>query len=139
MGRLHLLSKTFVALKPALYPIASMYRRTCLRHGKIIAVVGSYGKTTTTRAVKTALGLRCAPWPHRSAGVFITYELLRIRPGQRQSAIEVGIDGPGQMEPLETTRFEKSKMVEALSGDGLATARIADRLIVVGSRNLKNA
>jgi UDP-N-acetylmuramoyl-tripeptide--D-alanyl-D-alanine ligase len=145
LGRLHLLLKTFVALKPALYPIASLYRRTCLRHGKIIAVVGSYGKTTTTRAVKTALGLRCDPWPHRSAGVFIAYELLRIRPGQRQSAIEVGIDGPGQMEPmarlirpdiaivtsigqehwtslknLETTRFEKSKMVEALSGDGLA-------------------
>ncbi|HEY5488952.1 MAG TPA: hypothetical protein VIK00_03860, partial [Candidatus Limnocylindrales bacterium] len=48
-------------LVPRLYPAVvaggRLYRRTAGRRLRVVAVVGSLGKTTTTRAVAAALGV----------------------------------------------------------------------------------
>jgi len=136
---------------PAMRVAATLWRRTALRGTLLVAVVGSYGKTTTTRAIRQALGLPVAPGARRSAGSFLALELLRVRPGARVAVLEVGIDGPGQMAPLarmlapdvvvataigmehltsmgtlDVTRREKGEMVRALRPRGLLVLRADD-------------
>jgi UDP-N-acetylmuramoyl-tripeptide--D-alanyl-D-alanine ligase len=126
-----------------------------LRKTRFAAVVGSFGKSTTTRALCAALGL---PGPSRdnwNAGAELASTVLRIPPGSRHAVIEVGIDGQGQMErcarllrpdiavvtsigsehltslgTLDVTRAEKAKMVEALPASGLAVLNGDDRNVL---------
>ncbi len=145
LGRRQLLAQTEDLIWPFLSDFAALYRRTLLHSTRIVAVVGSMGKTTTARAVTVALGQT----PHRRIGlnwkVWIGLALFRVRPGQGHAVMEVGIDGPGQMAryarivrpdiavvtavgsehnrslgSLEVTRHEKAEMVRVLPASGLA-------------------
>jgi len=144
-GRKRLLLGAFFHAWPMLFPIAGAYRRTMIRRTRIVAVVGSFGKTTTTRAVSAAFGLPRDPYRGWNAGAFLAAGLLRIRPGARHAALEAGISRKGTMAryaqlirpditvvtsigsehheslgTLEGAREEKSAMVRALPLCGLA-------------------
>jgi UDP-N-acetylmuramoyl-tripeptide--D-alanyl-D-alanine ligase len=127
--------------------LAVLYRRTITREVCLVTVVGSYGKSTTTRSVVAALGDLMRN-PERLDGndrAGVARLILRLRPDDRCVVMEVGIDAKGQMAPmartvrpditvvttvgsehnrslgtLETTRDEKADMVRALSPSGLA-------------------
>ncbi len=144
-GRVHVRQGIAYRAWPLLSRLARLHRRTLARKTRVIAVTGSFGKSTTTRAIVAALGL-----PRHDAMLFnswswIAFALLRIRPGQRHAVIEVGISKPGQMKfyartvnpdvavitsvgsehhrslgTLEVTRAEKSWMVQALPASGAA-------------------
>ncbi len=130
---------------PLFQHTAWLYRRTLLRRTRIIAVVGSFGKTTTAQAVSCALGPECRPPALGNNRSYVAEALLRVPPTAPWSVIEVGINGPGQMQMLarmlrpkivivtgvgcehnrslfnlSVTRYEKSRMVSALDSDGLA-------------------
>lgn len=81
---------------PVLDLVASVHRRTLARPVRVVAVVGSYGKTTTRIALTAALG---APGTHADdAGMsLVPLSMLRIRPGQAHAVLEVQIDRKGQM------------------------------------------
>jgi UDP-N-acetylmuramyl pentapeptide synthase len=144
-GRLHVRQGIGYRCWPLLSRLARLYRRTLVRRTRVIAVAGSFGKSTTTRAIAAALGVA----EHRSmllnAWFWIAFALLRIRPGQRHAVIEVGISRPGQMKgyartvgpdiavitaigsehhrslgTLEVTRAEKSWMLQVLPASGAA-------------------
>ena len=125
-------------------PLAGIYRRTLLRHVRVIAVVGSFGKTTTSRALLTALGLDDSKHTGSNSGTGLADAILRIRPRSKHAVIEAAISDTGQMEDharllrpniavvtcigsehmtslgsLETTRAEKAKMVAAIPSSGL--------------------
>lgn len=125
--------------------LSGLYRRTVVRGTRVVAVVGSFGKSTTTNAVVTALGGTPYPGSQRNVSSFLARALFRIRPGDRHGVIEVGIGGIGEMAPnarvirpdivvvtsigsehhtslgtLETTRDEKAAMVRILPPSGLA-------------------
>jgi UDP-N-acetylmuramoyl-tripeptide--D-alanyl-D-alanine ligase len=145
IGRRRLLWGSLFRALPLLWPFARAYRRIFLRKTRIVAVVGSLGKTTATRAVMAALGLpfeRHVAW---NAGGFLAAGILRIRRRARYAVFEVGIAGVGWMTryarlltpdvvvvtsigsdhlaffgTLEATRHEKAEMVRALSPSGLA-------------------
>jgi len=144
-GRRRLLMTALRPAHPALRGAAILYRRTALRRTRFVAVVGSYGKSTTVRALATLLCGGVHPYAHNNAGFFVAHAVLRARPGQRHAVVEVGIARPGQMtgyartlrpdvavvtcigsehhrslHTLEATRAEKAKMVESLPRDGLA-------------------
>jgi len=144
-GRKRLLLGAFFHAWPIFFPIAHAYRRTIIRRTRIVAVVGSFGKTTTTRAVSAALGLPRDPYKGWNSGAFLAAGLLRIRPSARHGALEVGISRKGTMAryaqlihpdiavvtsigsehheslgTLEGTREEKAAMVRALPPAGLA-------------------
>lgn len=131
-------------LWPALRCVAILYRRTFLRRTRIVVVVGSFGKTTTVRAVSAALGTRLS-LAGGNAFESIVWTMLRVRPGERHAVFEVGVDTPGQMAAyvdmlrpditvvtsvgsehnrgfgtLEVTRDEKATMVRCLPPSGLA-------------------
>jgi UDP-N-acetylmuramoyl-tripeptide--D-alanyl-D-alanine ligase len=118
---------------------------TLARKTRVVAVVGSFGKSTTMRAVTTALGRRVHPRAVLNFNSSLAWAILRIRPWQRHAVVEVGIGTRGQMavfarlvrpditvvtsigsehnaslKTLEVTRSEKADMVRILAPSGLA-------------------
>lgn len=128
--------------------LATSYRRTIVGGTRVAAVVGSLGKTTTTRAVSAALGYDLPTWYQHSfknAYNAVGLRILDIRPSDPYSVVEVGIREPGVMAPiaqmlrpdvvvvtsimsehqqyfgtLKVTRAEKSEMVRVLPASGTA-------------------
>ena len=132
-------------IEPAVRRCAAVWRRTVARRTRVVAVVGSYGKTTTARTLSSALCGEVHPYLANNAGFFVSHAIFRIRPGQPHQVIEVGISAPGQMArhastvkpdvvvvtsigtehgrslgTLEVTRAEKARMVEGLRPGGTA-------------------
>jgi UDP-N-acetylmuramoyl-tripeptide--D-alanyl-D-alanine ligase len=124
---------------------ARIHRRFFLARTRIVVVVGSLGKTTTRRALQAALACPERNFSHSNYGSSLAENLLRVRRGDAHAVLEVGISGPGNMQPhadmirpdivvvtaiksehnrsfptLFDTRAEKVKMVAALSATGLA-------------------
>jgi UDP-N-acetylmuramoyl-tripeptide--D-alanyl-D-alanine ligase len=130
---------------PVLSRLARLYRQTAIRHTRLVAVVGSFGKSSATRAVAAALDMPLHRRFSNNCWSGLAWNMLRIRPGQQHAAVEVGIDKPGQMGQyarlvrpdivvvtsigsehhrslgtLEATRHQKAEMVRALPGEGVA-------------------
>lgn len=130
-----------------------LYRRTVGRRVRVVAVVGSVGKTTTTRAVAAALGAPIGRVAQMNANtpVGVGRALLGARPWHRHAVIEAAINGPGQMRrqaqmiqpdiavvtaiasdhwksfsTLEQTRDEKAEMLRALPRTGVAVVNADD-------------
>lgn len=130
---------------PLFAAAARLHRRRLGERTRFVAVVGSFGKTTTARAVRAALGLD--PDAHATANSwsYLAGAVLAVRPGARHAVLEAGISGPGQMvryaalirpdvtvvtsigsehnrslRTLEGTRHEKAEMVRALPAHGIA-------------------
>lgn len=129
---------------PLLSRLALAHRRTLGRRTRLVAVVGSFGKTTTTRCIAAALGLP-ERQPRDNCRSHLAVAVLARTGVGRHAVLEVGIDHPGQMADyarvlrpdvtvvtsigsdhgrslgrLDGTRREKAHMVRALSPDGLA-------------------
>ena len=144
-GRRRLMNTVLYHAWPILAGPAAVYRRSLARGTRVVAVTGSFGKTTTARAVATALGGQPRPDIGRNSTVYVARALLRIRPGQRHAVIEVGISRPNQMAgyarvvgpdvavvtcvgsehnrslgSLDVTRAEKAHLVRALKAPGIA-------------------
>ena len=144
-GRMHVRQGIAYRSWPLLCQLARLYRYTLVRKTRVIAVAGSFGKSTTTRAIAAALGLPEHGSMLSNSWSWIAFALLRIRPGQRHAVIEVGISKPGQMKgyartvapdvavimavgsehhrslgTLEVTRAEKSWMLQVLPESGAA-------------------
>ena len=144
-GRMHVRQGIGYRSWPLLSRLARWYRHTLVRKTRVIAVAGSFGKSTTTRAVAAALGVPEHPSMLSNSWFWIAFALLRIRPGQRHAVIEAGISKPGQMKgyartvgpdvavitaigsehhrslgTLEVTRAEKSWMLQVLPASGAA-------------------
>jgi UDP-N-acetylmuramyl pentapeptide synthase len=130
---------------PLVAAAARLHRRRLGARTRFVAVVGSFGKTTTARAVRAALALD--PDAHHSANSWthLARAVLRVRSGTRHAVLEAGINGPGQMvhyaalirpdvtvvtsigsehnrslRTLADTRHEKAEMVRALPAHGIA-------------------
>lgn len=125
--------------------LARLYRRHVIADTRLVAVVGSLGKTTTRRALHAALACPDRGFAYSNYGVKLAMNLLRVRRGDSHAVIEAGIGGPGYMagyarmlQPdiavmtsissehsrsfptLDETRNEKVKMISALGPAGVA-------------------
>jgi UDP-N-acetylmuramoyl-tripeptide--D-alanyl-D-alanine ligase len=135
--------------------LAVLYRRLVVRKTRIVAVVGSLGKTSTHCTVAAVLGLPQDGRASKNSWSDVAWRLLRLRPGALRAVFEVGIAKPGQMKQyarflrpqvtvvtsiasdhnrslptLEVTRWEKAAMVRALAPDGLAVLNGDDPHVV---------
>ena len=145
VGRQKLYQLAWHGTWPLFRPVAGFYRRTLARHCRLVAVVGSFGKTTTARAVARALGRTVGHRVGANGLNSLAWAVLRIRPGDRHAVTEAGIDRVGRMATyaemmrpditvvtsigsehnrsfgtLEVTRSEKSHMVQILPASGIA-------------------
>ena len=80
-----------------LRPVATWHRRHRLRRTRLVAVVGSLGKTTTRRVVHAALGCPDRGFSFSNYGASLAGNLLRVRPSDRYAVLEAGIMGRGAM------------------------------------------
>ncbi len=144
VGRDELLFAGLNKTWPLLSRAATLHRRTLGRRATLVAVVGSYGKTTTARALAALLDVGHG-LPRDNCRSHLAGAMLLHVWGLRREVLEVGIDLPGQMAPyaqmirpdvvvvtsigsehnrslgtLETTRREKAEMLSALRPGGLA-------------------
>jgi UDP-N-acetylmuramoyl-tripeptide--D-alanyl-D-alanine ligase len=144
-GRRQISDGVAFRLWPLMSRLARLHRRTVARRTRVVAVVGSFGKSTTTRAVAAALGAPGLKSLTGNAWTSVAMAVLRISPSQRHAAIEVGIGGRGQMAQyakllrpdltvvtsigsehhgslgsLDVTRAEKAAMLRAMSPSGIA-------------------
>jgi UDP-N-acetylmuramoyl-tripeptide--D-alanyl-D-alanine ligase len=83
-------------LWPAAWPAAWLWRRTWLRSTRVIAVTGSFGKTSTAAAAAAAVGARFDP-DRANYGSFLAAAVLRHRPRRLPLVLEVAISRRGQM------------------------------------------
>ena len=145
LGRLRVKVAACSRAWPFLARPAALYRRTLVRTTRVIAVAGSFGKTTTTRAILAALRRDPRAAVNRNAKCFLALALFAIRPGQRHAVIEVGISERNEMAryarvirpdiavvtsigsehnrslgSLDVTRAEKAHIVRVLPPFGLA-------------------
>src|SRR5262245_2914083 len=144
LGRLQITDSLYYRAWPAFSRLAKLYRRTLARRVRVVAVVGSFGKTTTTRAVAAALERPLPPATSLNAFSYAACAVLRIRPRDRFAVIEIGLGGRVSMatyadmvqpdvtvvtsvgsEPAilggsERIRHEKADMVRALRASGRA-------------------
>jgi len=131
---------------PLTFPVAEVYRRTVLRHTRVIPIIGSFGKTTTTRAVAAVLDQpsKHLEWGLNSRG-FLAEALLKAKRNRQYLAVEVGISRKGVMRryarllrpsfavvtsigtehhtglgSIERIAFEKAEMLRWLPADGAA-------------------
>ena len=95
-GRGQLRLSLWLALWPVLNPLAALYRRLVVPRTRVVAVVGSFGKTSTTAAVASVL-LGRLPRTEENFFTRLAEAILRIRPGDRHAVMEVGISQPGDM------------------------------------------
>jgi UDP-N-acetylmuramyl pentapeptide synthase len=86
--------------------LAKFVRR--LSRQKLVCVVGSYGKTSTVRALLTAIEGQADDWTKLNLNCFADVYISYLRQlGKPIAVCEIGIGGPGQME----------KYAEALTPD----------------------
>jgi UDP-N-acetylmuramoyl-tripeptide--D-alanyl-D-alanine ligase len=143
---------------------ALLWRRLLPRRTKVIAVTGSYGKTTAKDCLAKILGdvqpTICTPWSNNGRHG-LPRTLLRARPSHRFVVLEVGIDQPGQMSrsrllvkpdivvmlsigvshsrnfrSLGVTAREKAELLRNLPSDGLAILNRDDPLVAAMAENL---
>ena len=132
-------------LWPLTSRLARLYRFTFARKVRIIAVVGSLGKTTAVSAIAAALDVPTTLKPGANSIYRLAVAILCMRPRDPLLVLETGIERKGQMAPistvirpevavvtsigsdhcrslgtLESTRHEKAYMVRCLPPSGVA-------------------
>jgi UDP-N-acetylmuramoyl-tripeptide--D-alanyl-D-alanine ligase len=147
VGRGRLIVKLRGRTWPVMRALGALYRRTWLHELRLIAVTGSFGKSSAVQLLVAALGL---PLSERilskKNGLWtVQRDLLATKRGEKLAVFEVGIDRCGQMgsqtralQPdvavvtavggehletmgsIETIAFEKSRLVNGLRPTGIA-------------------
>jgi UDP-N-acetylmuramyl pentapeptide synthase len=126
LGRRTLSGALVRAAAPVLFAGARLRRRT-LRHAPLVAVVGSFGKTTTSRAVRTALGV--GPDGQRaSSAPFAALHLLRRGRSGRALVLEVAISRPGQMRAAAAAFCPDLVIVTSIGSEHLNSFRTLEAL-----------
>lgn len=130
--------------------LGGLHRRFLLKETRVVAVIGSLGKTTTARAVAGVVrDFKLEGF--RNADYAVIQNLLKYRAKDSFAVLEVGIEKPGQMRPharmirpdivivtsvasehilsfktLEKIREEKAEMIRALAVNGTAILNADD-------------
>jgi UDP-N-acetylmuramoyl-tripeptide--D-alanyl-D-alanine ligase len=144
LGRLQLRFALSWLSWPVFRSLGWLWRRVGLRRTRLVAVTGSFGKSTTVRAVRAALD-QPVERSFRNSRSFLALALLGSSRRVDRLVLEVGISRPGQMRAyarllwpdvavvtaigsehlgslgtLERTTAEKGQLVEAVRKGGLA-------------------
>ena len=102
---------------PATSLLASAYRRTAGRGAVAIAVVGSYGKSTTAHYIRAALGIPNYPLEHDNHKVTVLRRIFGLRPADRRLLLEIGIDDFGQMRSMAAVIRPEIAVVTAIGSE----------------------
>ena len=123
LGRRRITNAALPRLAPLLRQWALLHRRTLARRVRVVAVTGSFGKSTTVRLTEAVLGL-----PGLAAGLEIPNgvwsvprRVVQLAPGQRRAVIEIGIDRAGLMARQAQAVAPDIAIVTSVGGEHLET------------------
>ena len=123
LGRRRITNAALPRLAPLLRQWALLHRRTLARRVRVVAVTGSFGKSTTVRLTEAVLGL-----PGLAAGLEIPNgvwsvprRMVQLAPGQRHAVIEIGIDRAGLMARQAQAVAPDIAIVTSVGGEHLET------------------
>ena len=144
-GQAIFLRPEYDKLGKKLMRVASWHRRVRLKKCRLVAVVGSLGKSSARNAVHAILGCPDRNFSYSNYGASLAHNVLRVSRKDAHGVLEAGIHGPGNMKrladmirpdvvvvtsiasehnrsfaTLEDTREEKAYMVRSLDESGLA-------------------
>lgn len=145
---------------PAAYAAAWLWRRTWLRSTRVVAVTGSFGKTSTAAAAAAAVDVTFDA-DRANYGSFLAAAVLRHRPRRLPLVLEVAISRRGQMRgyarllrpdvvvltaigaehlgrlgTIEAIAAEKARLVQGLRPSGLLIVNGDDeRCLAIGARS----
>lgn len=110
--------------------LAWLCRRTVGRRAVVIAVAGSYGKTTTTRAIRHLFGLPASTWVDANANCFglVGIALLRGLLQSRVVVVEIGTARPGQMARYAAALRPSIVVVTCIGSEHVQAYRDIDHL-----------
>jgi UDP-N-acetylmuramoyl-tripeptide--D-alanyl-D-alanine ligase len=116
-GRSIFLRREYDRLRRLLGAAARHYRRRVLARTRIVTVVGSLGKTTTTSAIRAALDTPDRRFSYSNYGSSLAHNVLRIHPGDAHAVLEVGVGGPGQMDDYRRMIQSDIVIVTSIASD----------------------
>jgi len=116
-GRFVFLRREYDKYRDRIVPAARWYRRRALTRTRVLAVVGSLGKTTTSHAIRAALATPDRRFAHSNYGSSLAQNLLRIRPWDARGVLEIGVGAPGQMDEYRTMIRPDLVVVTAIASD----------------------
>jgi UDP-N-acetylmuramoyl-tripeptide--D-alanyl-D-alanine ligase len=114
-------------LWPIAYPAAWLWRRTWLRSTRVVAVTGSYGKSSTAAAAAAALATPFS-CDIPNYGAFLARTLLLHRRRRLPLVVEVGISRPGQMRGYARMLRPDVVILTALGADHVKAFGSRERL-----------
>jgi len=126
-GRLALRRMLFWSVWPLLRPLAWIWRRTVRRRLTVVAVSGSFGKTSTARLVSAAFGFDPSRLPV-NFGSYLAKALLRAPRSAGQLVLEVGISRRGQMRRYARMLRPDVVVITAVGGEHRAALGGLDRI-----------
>jgi UDP-N-acetylmuramyl pentapeptide synthase len=129
-GRHAALWKVIYKAETPLMRAARLHRATFSRYNRVVAVVGTYGKTTTTRAVRAALGLPEDRWTQLNPNCFglVAWSLLRQSPLRRHAVVEIGIAGTGRMRRYVTSLQPNMTVVTCIGNEHIQAYESIEQL-----------
>jgi len=106
---------------PMVNMAAARYRAATRKYQSVVVIVGSLGKTTTTRATMNVLTGTAPDWIHAWDNCFslIGINLMRQGPRAHFAVIETGIGSPGQMTQYASLLQPDMAVVTAIGTDHL--------------------
>ncbi|MEA2677500.1 MAG: UDP-N-acetylmuramoyl-tripeptide--D-alanyl-D-alanine ligase [Chloroflexota bacterium] len=118
-GRLELRRRYMMRIWPGLAYVARVYRRTFARRVRVVAVIGSVGKTTTMRTASAALARPVRRQAVLNVGSHpgVGRAMFSVRPRDRHAVVEVAIGGKGEMRVLARTVRPDVVIVTAIASD----------------------
>ncbi|HVS63900.1 MAG TPA: Mur ligase family protein [Thermoanaerobaculia bacterium] len=125
-------------LAPGLLLLLGLARRSVWRRARVVTVIGSFGKTTTTHAVTAALGLPLTWWSETGRNAYSSLPLNTLWQLARygEAVVEVGIGSPGQMGRYASALRPDIVVLTGLGSDHLPSFRDRSHLWAEKARML---
>ncbi len=114
-GRRALRLRLIHTFMPALMPLGTVLRKTALQRRRVVAVTGSAGKSTTTRALAAVLG-QSKP-SVSNVGSYVAWRLIQQGWTSDWLVQEVGLAGPGEMRPIASMLVPDVVVITSIGHD----------------------
>lgn len=127
-GRCELRQRGLRSIQPALFAAARLRRHTLDRGRMVIGVTGSYGKSTTVRAIQAVVDPESRAVPSPNSGPSLALHVLLQNIGSRPYVLEVAAGRPGHVDRAARMIAADIGVVTCIGSEHIAALRSLDAI-----------